>query len=242
MVIFSWVYFIYFLWESGPQAQSYKYEDDLDSPWCYNHRWDPPYQVYMVWDGTQGFKFARQALYQLTELSPQPSFFFILFLPLFLNIAVYMNEFKQIYVLRIIQSFGSQKKWNSFLCDATEYIPFVLIKIFESKKVQIQKYLGKTEAQFLTMSYFKLYTWRLGINGRKQLICSSATALGQWWEHSLASYQLINIACLFPSWINLTLHAASVSPVLSCLQSNNQTQVFDTLWFTGYLSADRHVH
>lgn len=107
------------------------------------------------WDQSQGFKFARQALYQLTELRPRPNF---LFLSLFLNIVIYMNKFKQIYILRIIRSFGSQKKRNSLLFNSTEYILFVFIKIFESKKSTTNtKYLGKTEAPFLTVFYFKLY-------------------------------------------------------------------------------------
>lgn len=246
-----WVYFSHFFWDShldpvGPQAQPYIWGWPRKSLVLESQVRATIPSLYGCWDQTQGFKFARQALYQLTELRPRPNF---LFLPLFLNIVIYMNKFKQIYILRIIQSFGSQKKRNSLLCDTIVYILFVFIKIFESKKSTTNtKYWGKTEAQFLTVFHFKLDAWRLGINGRRQLICSSATALGQWfeamwwWAHSLASYQLINIACLFPAWINLTLRSASVSPVLSCLQSNNQTQVFDTLWLTGYLPADRHVH
>lgn len=248
-----WVYFSYFFWDShwdpvGPQAQPHIWGWPRKSLVLESQVRATIPSLYGVGINPRAssFKFARQALYQLTELCPWPNF---LFLSLFLNIVIYMNKFKQIYILRIIRSFGSQKKRNRLLFNSTEYILFVFIKIFESKKSTTNtKYLGKTEASFLTVFYFKLYAWRLGINGRKQLICSSATALGQWfeavwwWAHSLASYQLVNTACLFPSWINLTSRSASVSPVLSCLQSNNQTQVFDTLWLTGYLSADRHAH
>lgn len=49
-----------------------------------------------------------------------------------------MNKFKQIYTLRIIQSFGSQKKRNYLVCNATEYILFVFVEILESESVQIE--------------------------------------------------------------------------------------------------------